>query len=427
MKIIFQLLYLPFNCFAADRPCITVPKLEDIALEQHAYLLPDCQWVGDWKENAEELFAYAVGCFFASEHNSLVKRISSGGDSEHDILKINYEMFLETFSSLKNGLDEFIKEKLDFDQFQILIVEPRNFKRKIWGSFGELRRFVAECAKDEFAIVAFEVAILKWVVQSLEKGDNPNLFPLTCSTLDLPQALIGLELLPNIARLCRRELDALLDGLVVYYQQMSTIDITLFAKLFNLVVTLGKKSVTEKLMPILMEKNFDPKDASGLFRYIQFLSFNNCPYAARMLKENVQFQNQSQPFNQFKLKLFIDHDPHCNLVSTDPLDCALKSKIEGEYVLQAEIIKGNISWTAKKFVLNYGAPKVVFTLPKFENPHQLYVVCRLKPPHTLAAMLFKECQTEAGLKEMLKSFKFRFAAVAFGVTMFEASFIQNQN
>ena len=54
-------------------------------------------------------------------------------------------------------------------------------------------------------------------------GANPNIFPLTCRDLGLPQPLIGLELLPNIARLCRRKLDVLLGKLVVYYQQMDTI------------------------------------------------------------------------------------------------------------------------------------------------------------------------------------------------------------
>ena len=419
MRFIVAVIYLALNCFAADQS--NKPKILSTtksALEQHVCV----------EESSDELLAYAIGCFFASEQFNPVVRI---GSPDNVIRFVNYEVILEAISGLSFEHSNFIRQKLDMPHFRKLIFETCDGRTRLWGNFGELRRFVVQSAKeDECAISVFEVAILKWVVQSLEQGgDRSSLFfPVLCSSMDFPRALLGLELLPSIPRLCRRELDVLFDGLVGYYQKMFTVGESLFSTVLDFVITLDKKSVAEKLLPPIIGNYVDhPEFTLSLLRYVQLRSPNNCPYASEALERIIHFDNQPRVSNEFAFKIWVDHDPKSPFLRMASQGCLLQDMIGGEFVLQAEMVNGNISWTTKDFVHNYGATKVNITAPTHEYPHQLYVTCPRRPPPSLTTMLINQCKTEEGMKELLKSSKFKYLTMAIGVTMFEASHIQCQD
>ena len=418
MRLIFSIIFLALNCLAADQSnksqklCTT-----ENAPEQHL-----C--AGDNEERSDELMAYAIGCFFASE---VYNPIFSVPDIRNPVLFVSYGTILGAFSNLSPKHSEFIKQKLDFDQFKKLIHESCNNRSSLLGSFGELRWVLVQSAKDEFAIVAFEVAILKWVVRSLAQGGKPSLlFPLISSNEEIPRPLLGLELFSNIARLCRRELDVLFDGLVAHYQTREfKIREPLFTNILNYVITMDKESVAERLLPIIVKNYVDnPVFPPMLIRYVQLWSPSTCPYASKVLEGMIGSENQPQIPNEFDLKIWVDHDMNSNFVWMTSESTSLQKKMGSEFVLQAEIVGGNISWTTEEFVGNSTAKKIGTSIATHEHLRKLYVICPRRPPSSLTKMLINQCQTEEGMKELLKSSKFKYLTMAFGVTMFEASHIK---
>ena len=208
---------------------------------------------------------------------------------------------------------------------------------------------------------------------------------------------------------------------------MISINMDMFHIILSVISTLDNERVTKKLMPILMEKDNEFSCfTTSLARYTQFLSFGKCPHASRLLKEKVRFRNQPQVVNPYDIKLYADHNPFDNLMTIGHNSSPLRYKVHGEYVLQAEIVKDNIIWTFLDFVRNKKGIKKVITFPNCEHPHHIYVKCIFKPPSSLATTIIKQCQTEEGLKELLKSYKFKYAIMAFGLVIFKASYIQNQ-
>ena len=421
MRLLVPVIYLVSMCSAADQPCESlIPRNEEPVF--HPHHLQDSPLTKQQEVKSEELSAHAVGSFFASERFNVVENIFYSEKPEDCSRLVNYGKFLVTFSELDEQHSKFIEQRLDKRYLEELFLLSNGIEGCSHGTFDVLRIHVAKAAKDEFAIIAFDVAILKWAAQAIEKKDNSNIFQCSYFKLSFHLPLLGLELVPKIGSLCRRELDVLIEEIVAYHQKPKSIEPTYFARILNIIIALNKECVTEKLMPILMENELDPKYIPRLLRYVQLLSPSTL--TSKLLKK-AQFQNQPGPFNQFDIKLFVDHDPYDKIVWITPLECPLKKKIEREYVLQGEIVNGEISWISNDFVYNREVTEIV--TPNSEHPHQLYVVSPIKPPPSFAAMLVKECQTEVGLEELLKSPKFRFATMAFRVTMFEASSIQKHS
>ena len=169
MILILRLFSLPLYCFAADPVSkVQAPSLEEIVPEQHGSLpLPLCR-----EENSEEMLTYAVGDFFASEWYNLV--VIPPSDNNQHYCMINYENLLT--SKLQNGLHEFMAQRFDFELFRSLIAKSINFRKSIFGTFGDFHFNVRESAKDEFAMAAFEVAMLKWVARFIEMAIPRNFF-----------------------------------------------------------------------------------------------------------------------------------------------------------------------------------------------------------------------------------------------------------
>ena len=211
-------------------------------------------------------------------------------------------------------------------------------------------------------------------------------------------------------------MDVLLDGLVAHYDGMQFIDEKILIKILNVVITVSNETVTKKLFPIIhLKGRFSPK----LFRYLRSMPSSN-HHVSKLLQEMVR-PYQTQLSEQIDIKLLIDHDLESIFMSFGPPYCLLWCRINMDnYALQAELINGKLSWAAPDFAGNTVNDKTGITNPNSEHPHQLYVICPFKPQSAIATMLIEQCQTKEDLQKLLSSHKFRYLAMAFGITVLEA-------
>ena len=447
MRTFLPIAVLASTCFSADpTPVKEAPKLpyfepslEKRVLNEYPHLMSKCFWVGNWENDSMERVAYAFGCFLASDKLSPVERLNRNFPDTNDfILEVDCNILLSSLNSLQVSnkvMAEFVTGLeliFDVDHFKQLIIGlTRDFDL---ASFEQVRSLMAQSARHELAIIAVDVAVLKWVVQSIKNGGNPYHFMHSCSVLDLSQhAILSLELYPEIARLCRSELDIFLNKLVAYYNKMNTLLFGNYVKILNIITMLDNVRITEKLFPIILSKAFHgsgylhlKKDIEAfLFRYTRFRSFNNCPNVAKLLKERFNFQNDCPKLiEKFSIQIYADQDVLPFSTHIFPCSRIVRHYKKEEYVLQAEIISGKIIWARNEFELasnpSENSQPVGPEDPSEEHPHKLYVVCQLKPPPNLAIILIDRCQTEEGLKKMLKDSAWRHMVLAFGVSMFEA-------
>ena len=102
---------------------------------------------------------------------------------EKSLIVVNCETLFEVFSG-SGRVRSFIEPRLNIYRFEKLLLQERTMFGDKRRSFGKLREALIECAKDEFAVVAYDFFTLKTIVKSLGEDFKESLlnFPLLIQT-----------------------------------------------------------------------------------------------------------------------------------------------------------------------------------------------------------------------------------------------------
>ena len=462
MNFSLTLVFFAASCFAADPPPVMtcapppasrgrVPSLWEYILDQHPTAAAAALEMGDWKEHSDELYAFAFGHYLGNKLYSPVHVEVDGTNLADVSVTVDYKKLFNSMSSMtdscvlfkgrkeKVGLAEFRDKYFDYEKLQSLSNSDkytvlRFSKYSLSGdsndssnhcTFGQLRILVAECANDELATTAVDIAILKWLVRAVDEEYLLNFFsPIFTSDICLG-SLLALELSPHIARLCRGELDFLLDRAVSELRKMSMDAFQdNYAIILNILIQVSKSDITEKILPIAISKGFPHQTfAERRFIYTCFRSLGDCQCTARLLQEKPEFRERLRPVgSRFEMKLHADQNllRYCFDASKFPI----RSIFEGEYFLQAEMLKGCFNWYGEEFKYYENATAIV-PPDSDETVHVICVICRLRPSPHVAALL-TGCQTEAELGALFRTLDWRYMTLAYSMTVAEVKTISPQ-
>ena len=455
----YSLVFFAASCFAADPPtgpplvmtCAPppasrgrVPSLWEYTLDQHPTLAAVALEMGDWQEHSEELYAFAFGHYLGNKVYSPVQVEACVTDIDDCSIFVDYAKLFSSMSSMtdsfvlykgyedKVNLNEFREKYFDYERLQSLsktseynlsIIVSSNLSHHC--SFGQLRTLVAECANNELATTAFDVAILKWLVRAIEDENSIDFFSTGIIDNAVLVGLFALELNPHVSRLCRRELDIVLDRFVSELQNMPlSIFKDTYVFILNIFNQVNKSIITEKILPKVISKGLDQSIDRHLFFFTFFRSFDDCQCKARLLLEKPEFQRLQLPKRQL---YFYDLKIHAaqsllRLSLYNSRAFPIRSIFEREYLLQADILNNSVTWSTKKFTYYDDAAAIV--PPVSNNPlHVLCVICQLKPSPNVV-LLLTNCKTEADLKALFRTPDWRYMTLAFSMTVAEVKAIR---